>query len=101
MALKRLQYVINASLSPVSKFIEHYEMQFSSLGRRERRRRERAQPWHGHASLTLTFRVGLSIRPLTTAESLERALGREDKTVIALLKTQIYSNRVILFRGFD
>lgn len=25
MALKRLQYVINASLSPVSKFIEHYE----------------------------------------------------------------------------
>jgi hypothetical protein len=33
MALKRLQYVINAFLLPVSKFIEHYKN--ASLGSRK------------------------------------------------------------------
>lgn len=44
--------------------------------------------------------VGLSINQLTT-KSHSNEHGREDKSVIALFKTQIYSNRVILFRGFD
>lgn len=101
MALKRLQYVINAFLLPVSKFIEHYKMQFSSLASHSVAETRRAQGGLEKAGLDM-HRWNLCRFIYQTSnrrKSFSNEHGQEDKTVIALLKTQIYSNRVILFSG--
>lgn len=102
LALKRLQYVINACLSPVSKFIGHYKMQFYTQG----------ESWALSTEWTYMCifyffyffsSVGSSIRKMTTKVNMRKRIEQNKKSnmedkivVIALLKTQIYSNPTIL-----
>lgn len=80
MALKRLQYVINASLLPVSKFIEHYKNAILSH-RRGRGRLDKllAARTHRNVSFCAAFRFGVGFINQTKANRMagKRAIAIE------------------------
>lgn len=101
MALKRLQYVINACLLPVSKFIEHYEN--AILGKKGRFGTQTGQT--SSECIFLTFRAGLSIRKGNRRKRLEQNptwklrmfFDQNPNRHHGFIKIQIYSNLTISF----